>query len=222
MHALLQRAADSEKAGDVLGASRCYKAGLIWGWHFTSDRPNLATYMLGLIISRETSKRYARFLQRNLAMEKARKVEEYEKQMRDLLRRISFKSRITLGDFYNFNCLYAVIRIAKEDPEPLWRQEAVMRLGVLRHGAPNPLTQELQNNAAYQRLAEETLTHVAANDQTPWIRKLAVWVVQNVTPERFVEMRRKIFSSILDEKYGDDDEKEEGEAEGRKKEEKSP
>lgn len=200
LHGLLQRAEDLEQAGDLVGASRCYQAGLIWGWHFTTERPSLITFLIGLSVKARSALSYASFLGRNLNPEKSEAAREYGRYLLKIRKEVHLKSAVQLGDFDNFNCLYAAIRIAEQDQDPLWRQEAVLRLGVMRHGAPSRDLKYLDKNEYFQHLAEQALTRAAAKDPAPWIRQLAVWTVASITPERFRDIqKRNLFGHMTEE-----------------------
>ncbi len=203
LRALLAHAADLEKANKPREAAQMLQSGLIWGWHLTADRPNLVTLILGLGIKLKCARAYSRLLQRLLYMDRSRAAREYAEYVGNMMRRVSAKARIYLGDFENFNCLYSTIKVAKQDQEPLWRQEAVLRLGVLRHGAPDRDLKTIVKNEELQRLATQTLVHLAEHDPVPWIQKLAHWSVRNVTPERFQEMRRKSLLKSMTPQAGD-------------------
>jgi len=204
-NALLEYARDlSKEDGKTRAAVEAYQAALIFGWHLTGERPNLVTFMLGITIKLKATRAYGRYLQRLLYLEQAHAADVYVRQLSEVLRRLMAKTQVYLGDFENFNCLYATIKIAKEDKDYLWRQEAVLRLGVLRHGAPDRTMKNIVKDKNLQRLATDTLMQVAENDPQPWIRKLAQWSIQNVTPERFQEMRKKVLLRSLQEEKTDD------------------
>lgn len=189
LFALLERAQNLEAAGDLEKAGNLYQTGLIWGWHLCEDRPNLLTFFIGLSIQVQTARAYARFLQRRMEIAKSQAAHDFYESILQIRERAQTKARMYLGDFTNFNCLYSLVRVAKEDEDVCWRQEAVLRLGVLRHGAPEPGLKEIVKHPGYQRVAEITLMEVAEKDPQPWVRKLALWSIASITPERFAEMR---------------------------------
>ena len=197
IQALLHHASNLERKGDLKAANRAYQAGLIWGWHFTLDRPNLITFTLGLSAKVQSARAYAVFLRRHLKGKKAKHAEEYVEKLVQIQGRAFAKNHIYLGEHNKFSCLYSAILIAKEDKDPLWRQEALLNLGVLRHGAPHATTNVLIKDGESQRLAAQALTEVASKDPHPWIRNLAKWTIEHITPEKFTNMRRKQLKDML-------------------------
>ncbi|MBN2712883.1 MAG: hypothetical protein JXR97_10710 [Planctomycetes bacterium] len=200
LSAILDHAEALAKAGQTKSADEVYNSAMVWGWHFTKDRSNLVTLMIGLSIERKTSEPYAKFLRRNLLFKKAKAADEFCKRTKDIDRTVAAKAQVFLGDFRNFNCLYSAIEVAKNDKDPLWRQEAAMRLGVMRHGAPDGMRKVLVKNKPLQDMATAALVEMSQKDKAPWIRKLAAWSVQHITPERFAEMRRQQLIESLKEK----------------------
>ncbi len=195
--ALLKYAKILEQQEEYNQAAMALRAGLVWGWHLCRDRSNLVTLMLGLSIELQFARSYSRFLHRMLHFEKGKAADRYAEHTLKFMRRLVAKSQVFLGDFKNFNCIYSTIKIAKYDKDYLWRQEAVLRLAVLRHGAPERGNKNVVNDKNLQRLATDTLIHVAENDPKPWIRKLAQWSIQHVTHENFQNMRHKsLLSSV--------------------------
>ncbi len=187
---IISKAKALEDQADYSAADKTYQATVIWGAHLLAERPNLVTYLIGLSIEAHATKEYARFLQRRLDISKSMAMHEYHEKLLSLRKRTLIKTSVYLGEFRNFNCLFSTIKVATEDPEPMWRQEAVLRLGVLRHGAPSTEDNILLKDKNLQAMAEEALKLVAEKDPKEWIRKLAVWSIQNVTPERFSQMRK--------------------------------
>jgi hypothetical protein len=204
LEALLEAAERLEDAGNLKGASTVHQAGIVWGWHFMNDRSSLVTFLLGLSIQAKAGEAYADFLKRNMHVQKGRKVDDYVEAIGDLRRRTFVKANIHLGDMANFHCLFSAIRVAKEDADYFWRQEAVLRLGVFQHGAPDTIQGGLVTNAAHQETARAALAAIAAaGDERPWIRELAAWTGENMTPERYAEIRAegifRVSSEVLDE-----------------------
>lgn len=208
-HALMEYAKAVAATGKNQQAEQIYQAGLIWGWHLTQDRPNLVTLSLGYSIQMKCAEEYEHFLRKNLWTEKANRAEDFIEKCRQMRRAIWAKARVYLGDFRNFACLYSAAQIALNDKDALWRQEAVLRLGVLRHGAPDPRQGVIFKSEALQGYAEKTLMEVAAKDPAPWVRKLAIWTVEHITPERFDELKRNLLFDTLNEAnsntHGDDE-----------------
>lgn len=199
LRALLQRAKKEEAENKIKSADSAYRAGMIWGWHLTKNKPNLVSFMLGLSIQVQTAKKYSRFLQRHLDMKRSRVADDIRELNLKIRRSVFLKARVMIGDFNHFNCLYSAIHIAKYDQDYFWRQEAVLRLGVLRHGAPTADLKKIYKDEKFQADAEKALLYVASKDPAPWVRKLATWSIATVTPERFSSMQRKTLFGRRDE-----------------------
>lgn len=196
-NALLKKADAVAHAGKTSEADSIYRAGLTWGWHLTQDRSSLITLHLGYSIQQKCAEEYAKFLRKNLISEKARRVKTFAEECEEMERRVWAKARVHLGDFRNFSNLFSAARIALHDEDALWRQEAVLALGVLRHGAPDNRRNLIVKDERMQAFAEAKLMEVAAKDPKPWIRKLAVWTVEHITPERFGELKRGLFVDAI-------------------------
>ncbi len=188
--ALLDLAEEYENRGEVEKADAVYHSAFIYGWHMTQDRSSLIAYLIGLDVKLNAAKKYSSFLQRRMKMQASGAALEYYQYLLRLQRAVYRKARVQLGDFRRFNCLYALIRVAEKDTEAFWRQEAVLRLGVLRHGAPSAARDAIDNDEYFQQVAEDALTKVAETDPAPWVRQLALWTVKNVDHERFAQLRQ--------------------------------
>jgi len=205
--ALLAYAKRLDSEEKPLEASKAYKSSLIFGWHLTEERPSLITFMLGVSIELQAAKAYSRFLIRRGALEKSQKADTFAEYLIELRKLTGAKAQVYLGEFDNFNCLYATVKIAKEDKDYFWRQEAVLRLGVLRHGAPDRALKNHVKDPVSQKLAKDTLVLLAKSDPQPWVRQLALWSIQNVTPERFDEMRQTLLENMGKPDAGEEPEK---------------
>lgn len=188
--ALVNLARQLEERGDTKGADAVYRTGLIFGWHLTQDPQNLVTLMIGVQTKMTITHEYASFLQRNLEMERSIAANDYLAYLVRVRTAITRKVQLFLNETLQFSSLYSTIRMALEDEQTLWRQEAILRLGVYRHGAPSLDQTKLDLNEDKQRLAKEMLIYLAEHDPKPWIRSLARWSLDEVTPENFRTMRR--------------------------------
>lgn len=188
--ALIELARQLEERGDTKGADAVYRTGLIFGWHLTQDPQNLVTLMIGVQAKMSVTHEYANFLQRNLDLTRSVAATDYLNHLVRVRTAISRKVQLFLNETLQFSSLHSTIRMALEDEQPLWRQEAVLRLGVYRHGAPSLDQEKLDNNEDHQRLAKDMLIYMAEHDPKPWIRSLARWTLDEVTPENFRTMRR--------------------------------
>jgi len=191
LQALLTRADEHWRDGDNPAAEEAYRAGLACGRHLATDSPTLIVYTIGLRYKIRAAREYSRFLRRELRSEEAARAEAYAERMDGIYNLISRKSQTILGEFERFASLPAMAVVACEDSQPFWRAEAVMRLGVFRHGAPERGSEDiLFRDPAMERLAEEALSRVAREDDEPWLRRLAAWTIANITPEWFDDFRQ--------------------------------
>ena len=194
--ALLDHARQLADQGEMADAEEAYRSGLLVGRHLTDDAPTLLMFMAGRSIKERSATAYARHLRRLLRDQEAALLERYVEGLQAITQRINFKSQMLLGDMARFNCLPAAIRIAKEDQARFWRQEAVMRLGVMRWGAPSEAADDdesmiMEHDARLQQMAADALEWVSENDPDPTVRQLALWAFNHLTPERFVDMRHQ-------------------------------
>lgn len=187
---LINLARQLEERGDTKGADAVYRTGLIFGWHLTQDPQNLVTLMIGVQTKMSVTHEYASFLQRNLDMERSIAANDYLAYLVRVRTAITRKVQLFLNETLQFSSLYSTIRMALEDEQTLWRQEAVLRLGVYRHGAPSLDQTKFETDEAHQRLAQDMLIYLAEHDPKPWIRSLARWSLDEITPENFRTMRR--------------------------------
>ena len=185
---LLDLANELENKQDFKGAEMVYRSGLIFGWHLTQAPESLLVLSLGIRIKGMVTREYSRFLQRQLNVQRQELADAYFTNLQHAQTTIERKLRYFLGNTLAFNSLYSTIRIATEDRDPAWRREAIIRLGVYRHGAPGSDGKIIFTDPERQKHAEAALTWLAERDPIPTNRELAVWVVNKLTPEKFVHM----------------------------------
>jgi Zn ribbon nucleic-acid-binding protein len=181
--ALMKRAEEAERALDFAAAQRLYRAGLVMGWHLSQDRPNLAVFTLGLMVQGKVVGAYEEYLVRQTQTDEARLCSSYRKALTKLVKETSYKSRILLGRLEKFRSLAACIKCATQDEDAMWRQEAVVNLGLLQNGYPNEDATEWTTDPVQQEAARTTLASVARNDPEATVRKLATWCRREMTPE---------------------------------------
>lgn len=194
--ALSEYARRLSRQGRIPEAEFAHRAGILCGRHLARDASSLLVYMAGLSMSQYAARAYAAFLRERMRLEDAVQAETYVREISRLRKRLQFKSQVLLGEMRNFACLPAMARIAREDEQRFWRQEAVTRLGVLRWGAPSGQVdadgkQVMDHDPVMQNHAAETLTWVRQHDPDPAMRAYAVWAFQTLTPEIFVEIRHR-------------------------------
>ncbi|GHV23825.1 hypothetical protein AGMMS49959_18270 [Planctomycetales bacterium] len=188
--ALIDRAKELEDRQNVKGADTVYRCALIFGWHLTQQPESLLVETLGLRIKALAANEYARFLQRQLDPR-----EKFAREYFDLLMHaenlLERKLGYFLGNTLAFNSLYSAVRIATEDADPAWRREAILRLGVYRHGAPGSDGKIIFTDPAKQKDAEAALIYLGEKDPEATNRQLAVWVVNKLTPELFLHLTQQ-------------------------------
>lgn len=188
LQALLARGEAAEGRGDPALAERCYQAGLIAGWHLTSDRSSALIFITGVIFKYRSAQAYAKFLQRTAGGQRAEDARRYAERAGTIMRAFMWKANTALSEFDGFACLPAVIRIAGEDREVFWRKEAVVRLATLRYGIPQPDNKTIRRNPAFEQEADAALMRAASEDPEPTVRRLAKWLVLNVKPKDYEEL----------------------------------
>lgn len=182
LQALLNRAEESERLGNNADADRCYRAAILCGRHLTSDRSSTLVYLTGVIFKVRGVRAYEPFLVRSGRGDGAEAARRYLGRIGEILRLFYWKSNVALNELAGFACLPATMAIAREDAEPCWRREAVVRLAVMRHGVPDAATGEVDRNPVCIKAAEDALAWVAANDPEPTVRRLAIWCAINLRP----------------------------------------
>lgn len=200
--ALFALAKELEEKGDFKGAGAVYRSALIYGWHFTQSPPSILVQMLGIRLKYIAAHEYANFLQRNLDIKRYDIAADYIKTLDKAQDLFGRKLNIFLGNMYGFTSLFCTIRVATEDEDLVWRQEAVMRLGVFRHGVPGNEGQIITTNPVAQEFAEKALVYVTENGKPDSLRKLAVWSIKQLTPESFIKLREN-FSAVVPAKTND-------------------
>lgn len=196
--AIFELAKELEEKGDFKGAGAVYRSALIFGWHLTKNPPSMLVQMLGIRIKFAAAKEYSQFLQRNLDMKRHQAAEQYVERLEKAQELYSRKLNIFIGSVYGFNSLFCCIRVATEDADPVWRQEAVLRLAVFRHGVPGSEGQIITKNEAAQGYADRALVYVTENGQPETLRKLAAWSIRQLTPESFIKLREHV-SKVAEE-----------------------
>lgn len=189
LQALLRRAERSAARGDPRDAERCFRAALVCGKHLTDDKSSSLVFVTGLIFKVRGAQAYQNYLVRAGDAGRAALLREYSGRLAMLMRAFMWKANTALSEFAGFACLPAAVRIAREDAEPFWRKEAAIRLATLRYGVPDAGGQSVVRNPALERLADETLEWIAANDADATVRRMAVWAALNVTPRNYAGMR---------------------------------
>lgn len=190
--ALFNLAKELEEKSDYKGAGAVYRSALIFGWHLTQNPPSLLCQILGTRIKYLAAEQYARFLQRNLDMKRSEAASNYAKNLLKAQEFTTRKLNYFLGNMFGFNCLYSAIRVATADSDPVWRQEAIMRLGVFRHGVPGSDGTIIANDPAQQAIADKALVSITSNASPEYLRQLAAWSIQKLTPESFKKIRENI------------------------------
>ncbi len=189
---LLDSAAKQEEEyGNIGEADRRYQAALLCGRHLTSDKSTTIVYMTGLLFKLRGAQAYELFLRRQSRSADAKLLREYISRTGELIRLFHWKANSALGATNNFASLPVSVDIALRDKERCWRADAVVKLAIFRHGAPDTELKELQRNTEWENLAEKTLEQVVSNDPDPSIRKLAAWAIVNITPEYFSTMQHQ-------------------------------
>lgn len=186
--AMLDLAKEYENKGDLKHADAIYRCALIFGWHLTQNPPSLLVQMLGVRIKAQATKSYAAFLQRKLDIRRSEKALEYMAHLSEVQKRMGRKSKYFLGNVSNFTSLYSSEKIAKEDEDPVWRQEAILRLGVLRHGVPGSDGTIIATDPKNQKVAEQALMWIGENAKSESERALALWSIKQLTPENFMKI----------------------------------
>lgn len=177
--------------GNPAEAQRRYQAGLLCGWHLARDRGTVLVYLTGLIFQLRSAQGYEMFLRRQGRSAEARDVRDFLERLAEVLRLLHWKANSALGAMDGFACLPATLEIAFRDKEPCWRSEAVLKLAILRHGAPNAGLGELLRDPAWEKAAEEGLVRVAAEDPEERVRRLAAWAAVSVRPDKFENLRHR-------------------------------
>ena len=170
-------------------ANRRYQAALASGRHLIRARPSLVVYMTGVIFQLRAAQAYEVFLRRQGRLDAANDAKTFAERITELLRLFHWKANVALGTYDNFASLPVVLEVAANDSEMSWRAEAVIRLAIFRHGAPNQTLKIINRDPRWEREAERGLVGIAASDPSPAIRRLAAWAAVNIKPDMFSEMQ---------------------------------
>lgn len=188
--ALIDLAKELENKQDFKGAELVYRSGLIFGWHLTQHPESLLVFSIGIRIKGLVAKAYSQFLFRKTDLTRQKAVDAYYEMLGHAQSKLERKLSYFLGNTLAFNSLYSAIRIATEDQDVFWRREAVIRLGVYRHGAPGSSGEIIFTDPERQKSADAVLTHIAESDSDDACRELAAWVIKHLTPEKFAHLMK--------------------------------
>ena len=189
LEALRRRAAREEREGRPAGAEEALRAALLCGRHLARDRSSLLVYVTGLVYKLRGAQDYEAFLRRSGRDGLADKAGSHAAAMVDLLRLFHWKSGVALGEMKGFACLPSAVRIAGDDAEACWRKEALLRLGILRHGVVDREGGRVERNSAFEREAERALSLAVRRDPLADVRRLAAWAALNARPEMYASLR---------------------------------
>ncbi len=188
--ALLRRGSAALELGDLLEAERCYRAGLVCGWHLTRDRSSSMIYVTGLIFKMRSAQAYGEYLAKlgdGVRLDLARR---YAENLGRIMRAFVWKSNVALGEIEAFACLLAAARVALGDAEAFWRKEAVARLAALRYGLVREGAGEVRRYPDWEAIADQVLEEVAGGDPDATVRKFTIWAVRQVKPEGYAGLRQ--------------------------------
>lgn len=189
---LLDSAAKQEEEyGNINEADKRYRAALLCGWHLTNDKSTTVVYLTGLLFKLRGAQDYEMFLRRQSRSAEAKLLREYISRIGELIRLFHWKANSALGTIAEFASLPVTVEIALRDKEKCWRADAVVRLAILRHGAPDAGMKEMTRNTGWERVAEKALEQVVSKDPDPSIRKLAAWAIINIKPDYFSTLRQQ-------------------------------
>lgn len=198
LNSMMDIAEKLEGKGDIKGAEAVYRRALIYGWHLTQDPTSTVCLLIGVAIKRESAQKYSEFLFRKMDMKGSDQAREYM----EYLEEVGFKYR-RIEEFYltsvtNFNSLFSTIKIATESEEKVWRQYAILILGLYRHGVVSSDGQIIQTDEKMQKYAENALTYIVENGKTQSEKELAAWVIKTLTPEVFLKINEKMQLNAYD------------------------
>ena len=200
LQAMLDRAEAYRKNNQHDFAVRTYQAILTWGLHYINDRSTVLIYLFGLLTLEKGLAAYYDYNFKLAKLDASNLINQVrENTVQSSIRFLSMKIGHYLGKLTNYDSIYALQKVALEDPEPMWRKEAAVRLGLLRHGAPirdTRIVENLEANAQLQLIAHNTLLKMAETDADPSIRMLAQWCITSLTPAIYVEFTQQQLSSL--------------------------
>jgi hypothetical protein len=174
-----------EEYGNIGEADRRYQAALLCGRHLTNDKSTTVVYLTGLLFKLRGAQAYELFLRRQSRSTEAKLMREYISRTGELIRLFHWKANSALGTLEDFASLPVSVEIALRDKEKCWRADAVTRLAIFRHGAPDTDMKELTRSTVWESVAEKALEQVVSDDPNPSIRKLAAWAIINISPNYF-------------------------------------
>ena len=189
--ALLDAAEAFWRQGKNQEAEHYLQSALLCGWQLANDRSSIVVYLSGIILKLRAAQSYAGFLRLQNRGADADLMDNYISDLIELMQLFYWKSNTLLGSFTDFSTLPCVIDIALRDQEECWRKEAIIRLAVYRHGAPEAGNNIIKHDDYWQSHAEEALANIAENDASPSARRLAAWAVANITPENYKDFKHK-------------------------------
>ncbi len=192
LNSMLDLAEKLEGRGDVKGAEAIYRRALIFGWHLTQKPTSMVSLLLGIAIKREAADKYSAFLFRKMDMKGSDTAREYKEYLEEVGFKLNRINNYFLGSAINFNSLFSAIKIATESEDIVWRQQAILILGLFRHGVVNRDGVIISRDPKMQKYAENALIFIAENGKTQSEKELAAWAVKKLTPKVFVEINSKM------------------------------
>ena len=198
LNAIFDRAEELEGKGDIKGAEAVHRRAFIFGWHLTQEPPTIVTLLIGVAIKREAAEKYSAFLLRKMDMKRSDVAQAYQEYLEEVGFKYKRIQNVFLGAVTNFNSLFSTIKIATEAEDIVWRQQAILILGLYRHGIVNSYGEIIEREPKMQKYAENALAYIIENGKTKSERELAAWVVKKLTPEVFIEINSKMELSPYD------------------------
>ncbi len=187
-----------EGRGDIKGAEAIHQRAFIYGWQLTQEPTTIVSLMLGVAIKREAAEQYSSFLFRKMDMKGSDQAREYKEYLEEVGFRFNRIQNFFLGSVTNFNSLFSSIKIATESESIVWRQQAILILGLYRFGVVNGDGEIIATDEKMQKYAENALVYIAENGKTKTERELAAWTTQKLTPELFVKINKNMELSPYD------------------------
>lgn len=192
LNSMLDLAEELEGKGDIKGAEAIHQRALIYGWHLTQEPTTIVSLLLGVAIKREAADKYSQFLFRKMDMKGSDQVREYKEYLEEVGFRYNRIRNYFLGSVTNFNSIFSTIKIATESEDRVWRQQAILILGLYRHGIVNRDGVILARDPKMQKYAENALTYIIENGKTQGEKELAAWVIKKLTPKVFIKINTKM------------------------------
>ena len=198
LNAMFDLADELEGKGDIKGAEAIHRRAFIYGWHLTQEPPTVVSLLLGVAIKREAAEKYSAFLFRKMDMKRSDLAREYKEYLEEVGFKFNRIQNFYLGSVINFNSIFSTIKIATEAEDIVWRQQAILILGLYRHGVVNHDGVIIARDPKMQKYAENALTYIVENGKTKGERELAAWVIKKLTPDIFVKINSKMELSPYD------------------------